>query len=428
MTAKKTKLIVTLAQHEVLGMLFMPYGAEDMPDGTMRITDPGNRIPPHIVSKLSEVERQIIEISAKYAERNLMKTFSKETIIHVFYRKLTEDHFKKVIRPYIDKKLVEMLDVMRTHDIPLYENEKGNKVLYAHNKVDIAPHYTDAHFDFEVDNKNFHYSLQCSRNGEPVDLLEKKPVIVLTSSPATLLLGNELHAFQDISSMRILPFTNKIRVSVSASETDKYMEKIVLPILRNHDITFSGLRIFEEERPFEAILSVEENVYDTTVLKLSFHYGDDTFYPGSARARKPVSMQTDEDGRVSLRYYHRDPEKEDRLVHLLKDAHLSLVGDSHFKLRDDAPEKEMTDWIIAHREMLAQEFGMLSGVNDTTYCLDEIRIEQEMTEKQDWFELHITAIIGEFRIPFHPENPIRWPLCRKNFFMEISASHGFKTQ
>ena len=394
------KIIITLTQHPSLGPLLIPYTAEDMPDGTMRIMEPGGHLPPPILAKLTDLECQAIDIASKYSERNLMKVFSKETVIPVFYKKLTDEHFKKVVRPYIDKKLVEMLELIRTGELPLYQNEKGNKILYAHNMIDVSPYYTDVQFDFEADNKNFHYSLQCSRNGEPISLLEKKPVIVLTASPATMLLANELHIFQDISSMRILPFTNKLKVSVSATETDKYLEKIVLPVLRYHNTTFSGLRITEEQRTCEAILSVEENVYDTTVLKLAFHYGDETFYPGSKKGKKSAKIHQDEDGRASIHYFYRDIEKESLLTDLLKNAHLALVGDSHFKLREDAPEKDMVDWITANRTMLTEHFRLLSSSNDADYCLDEISMEQEFTEERDWFELHMTVVIGEFRIPF----------------------------
>jgi superfamily II DNA or RNA helicase len=378
----------------------MPYAAEDRPDGTKQITDPGNRLPPHIASRINEVERQAIEMASRYSEKNLMKVFSKETVIPVFYKKLTEEQFKKAIRPFIDRKIIEMLELIRTGKIPFYQNEKGNKILYPHNRIDVSPYHTDVVFDFEADNKNFHYSLQCYRNGEPVSLSDKKPVIVLTSSPATMLLGNELHFFQNISSMRILPFTNKAKVSVDISETDKYLEKIALPVLRYHNITFSGLRIVEEERACEPVLSVEENIYDTAVLKLNFLYGNETFYPGSTANRKSAKARTDDDGRVSIRYFYRDIEKEKHFVKLLKDAHLTLIGDSHFKLRNDAPEKDLVEWITVNREMLIKEFHVLGSAGDAGYCLNSIRMEQEVTEERDWFELHMTVVIGEFHIPF----------------------------
>ncbi|MDR3118646.1 MAG: DEAD/DEAH box helicase [Mediterranea sp.] len=397
---KPVNIILTLARHPVLGMLILPYAAEDGPDETIQVTDPGNHLPPYIASRLNGAERRVIEIASSYAEKHLMKIFSRETILPLFYKKMTEADFKNVIRPFIEKKLVEMLKLIRTEKIPFYQNEKGNKILYAHNMIDVSPYHTDVMFDFEVDNRKFHYSLQCYRNGEPVSLLDKKPVIVLTSSPATLLLGTDLHIFKDISSMRLLPFTNKARVSVDISETNKYLEKVVLPVLRHHEINHSGLRIFKEERPCEPVLSVEESVYNTIVLKLSFHYGNETFYPGSASHPKSAKTRTDEDGNVSIHYFHRDRTKEEHLRKQLTDAHLVLVDDSHFMLRQNAPEKDLIEWITANRDMLTANFHLTNSTNEATYCLDDIRIEQEISEKRDWLELHIIVIIGEFRIPF----------------------------
>ena len=57
-------------------------------------------------------------------------------------------------------------------------------------------------------------------------------------------------------------------------------------------------------------------------------------------------------------------------------------------------------WINSHREMLQQSFHLTSNMGNTPYCLDEIRIEQSCDDEVDWFELHITVVIGNLRIPF----------------------------
>lgn len=50
--------------------------------------------------------------------------------------------------------------------------------------------------------------------------------------------------------------------------------------------------------------------------------------------------------------------------------------------------------------MLQQSFHLTSNMGNTPYCLDEIRIEQSCDDEVDWFELHITVVIGNLRIPF----------------------------
>ena len=66
----------------------------------------------------------------------------------------------------------------------------------------------------------------------------------------------------------------------------------------------------------------------------------------------------------------------------------------------NAPEKTIVEWINNHREMLQQSFHLTSNVGNALYCLDEIRIEQSCDDEVDWFELHITVVIGNLRIPF----------------------------
>ena len=85
---------------------------------------------------------------------------------------------------------------------------------------------------------------------------------------------------------------------------------------------------------------------------------------------------------------------------MLTDSGLQRVSDVHFKLSPDASEKTITEWISAYREMLQQSFLLTGNMGNTPYCLDEIRIEQSCDDEPDWFELHITVVIGNLRIPF----------------------------
>lgn len=79
---------------------------------------------------------------------------------------------------------------------------------------------------------------------------------------------------------------------------------------------------------------------------------------------------------------------------------MQQLNNTHFSLSPEAPEKTIVEWINSHREMLQQSFHLTSNMGNTPYCLDEIRIEQSCDDEVDWFELHITVVIGNLRIPF----------------------------
>ena len=98
---------------------------------------------------------------------------------------------------------------------------------------------------------------------------------------------------------------------------------------------------------------------------------------------------------------------------------MQQLNNTHFSL-SQAPEKTIVEWINSHREMLQQSFHLTSNMGNTPYCLDEIRIEQSCDDEVDWFELHITVVIGNLRIPFHASANISWRK-RENICYPITA-------
>ena len=87
-------------------------------------------------------------------------------------------------------------------------------------------------------------------------------------------------------------------------------------------------------------------------------------------------------------------------MQLLQEAGLEQISDWHFKLSDDAPQRTLTEWISHYRSLLRESFILTSSIQDIPYALDEIRIEQSFEDRPDWFELHITVVIGTLQIPF----------------------------
>lgn len=393
------KIIIVLVQHPSLGSLLIPYTARVDADGMVQLLEQAFHVSPAQLSTLTEAERKTIEISLTYSEKKLMTVYSKEKTVNAFLKKISEETVKKTIRPFIEKKLVEMVEVIRANHIPLYQNKPGNKVLYAHNAIEVSPDITEVEFHFEADEQLFKYGMKCFRDGHEISLLEKKPILTLVSSPAILLLGNELHVFRNIQSSRIIPFTNKSQVSVDISQIDKYMENIVLPIIRYHEVSTSGLPVFREERTLEPRLSLENNIYEKPVLQLLFVYGDKVFYPGKDMMPKHAYIR-ETDGRKSIYYFYRDADREKMLIQTLKDAGLKLFTDSYYSIREDWPIKDLSEWITHNKTLLTEQFQLMNADKKAEYCLDEITVEQDFTENNDWFELHITVAVGEFRIPF----------------------------
>lgn len=230
--------------------------------------------------------------------------------------------------------------------------------------------------------------------------MELKPVIVLTANPAILLLGMEVYIFRHIEATRLLPFTKKTKIRVDASLTEKYIDNILIPIASYHTISAKGLDIRKEERPCDCLLYVEETIYSTPLLRLNFRYGTELFTPQPTEEIKKFFSRKVIEGKNIIYYFQRNTDVEEEAIQILQNTGLERINDSHFKLSEKAPEKSITEWITVHRAMLQSSFILTSDLQDTPYCLEEIHIEQSYDDGPDWFELHITVVIGNLRIPF----------------------------
>lgn len=238
--------------------------------------------------------------------------------------------------------------------------------------------------------------------------MEQKPVVVLTSNPATLLLGMDLYTFSHIEASRLLPFTKKERISADASLTEKYIDNIIIPLARYHDISIQGLKVVREKRPCNAYLYLEDTIYNDTLLRLDFRYGEQSFSPQPSDETRKFVFREQEEEEIVIHYFQRNSTAERKAVHLLQKAGLQCISDSHFKLSSAAPEKNITEWISHHRQMLLEEFVLSSDTQNKPYYLPEIRIEQSCEDGPDWFDLHITVVIGNQRIPFSRFRKTYW--------------------
>lgn len=395
-------IVIVLTEHPILGALLMPYITERSSENTISLTEQAFHASPKALATMTDVERKAIEIASFYTDKYLMSVYFKEQTLSKFLRKLADpkDKMKESMRPHIDKKMQEMVELIRGGELSFYQKHSGSKELYPHHAYHINKEPIETTFSFEVDEETFNYQLQCTHKGKSIALTEHKPVVVLTTNPATLLLGMEMFVFSHIEAARLLPFTKKARVSVPATFTQKYIDNIVIPIARYHAITTQGISMVEKKVACQPLLYIEDTIYSDRTLKLVFQYGNQVLAPGDSTDVKKIIHREDSEPERVIHYFSPNPIAEQNAIQQLIVAGLQMVGDSHFKLVETAPERSIPQWISNHREMLKDEFEIINEVQEKPYCLDEIVVEQSCQDGVDWFELHITVVIGSLRIPF----------------------------
>ena len=100
-------LIIALSNHPVLGPLLIPYFAKAVSQDVISVeeqaTHAGND------TELSEMEKRVIAIAQSYSEKNLMQVYSRQQTVAGFLSSVTAEMLKKQLRPFIDKKIREMV-------------------------------------------------------------------------------------------------------------------------------------------------------------------------------------------------------------------------------------------------------------------------------------------------------------------------------
>ena len=396
------KLVIVLSEHPALGILLTPYmvQAKEGSDELL-LVEQAFHLPDKIIKELNPTEQEAIDIARHYTEKYLMEVYSKEKITARFLKLLADkSELWRKVRHFIDHKLLQMVELARTHSLPIYQKPNGTRTLYPHHLFHLRPQAADAHLTFSYEGQQLSYRLSCEYLGKPFSLTNDKPAIALTSSPTALTLGMNLYFFEHLPAHLLTPFTRNEVISINNPALDKYINNILLPFARYYDTTVKGI-IFEElHYPCQPILYFEETVYDTQLLRLNFRYGDKQFaIEEQATKEKHLFCRQVED-ETAVYYFYRDHDREQEFINELLKAGLELTHESHFKLSDTTSERNLTQWITLHKQLLEGDFQLSSNTKEAVYCTDEIRIEQSHEKTLDWFELHITVVVGEFRIPF----------------------------
>lgn len=392
-----SQLVITINNHPVFGPLLIPYLAKEVSPGVFEVVERASFIEE---SRLSIAEKKIITLSQCYSERNLMKVYSRAHTVRVFLSELSDPTRRELVRNYIERKQREVVELIMESSIPLYIRETATKILYAHHRILIHATPVEASIRFELTEQFFRYAVDCKLGGRLIPLQGKRPVLVLCARPAILVLGSDLLVFKCIEMPKLNPFLEKTVVEVSASETRRYMEKIVLPMMVRYPVSASGFNVTEECRSCVAELSVSPSVLERPVLKLRFSYGDAFFSPGQRMLRCYPRLE-DEAGKPIVRYFKRDSGREQECLDLLDSYGFTQVGDTLFSLTGCVSEYALVEWLHDHKGELESYFTLdAGGDSDTTYFMGDILLEQDMAEKPDWFEIRITVRIGKYVFPF----------------------------
>lgn len=398
------KLVITLTKHAHWGDMLQPVLVREEMSGALSILEivgQTSSVFPH----LNDSSKNLVKLAEKISDKALMKIFSKEKNVADFHKTVAPERIEKYIRPYIENVHRKIIALLIDTQLPLYIRDGvRTRGLYDTDRVTLSGALSQAVFHFKKDHETgLHYLIRLRCQDEEIDL-HCTSYFVLCSAPAMLVVNRKLYVFNDIDIKKLLPFFTKKQIDVPASSEKAYIKKFVRSCLEKYEVNAEGIDIQHCNPKKQAILLLESDWNMAPVLFLNFRYGE-KLYPIDAPNRKIV-FDEERDGQTGLSWFYPDKTWEKSLIDLLLTNGLERSGVNHFMIKSvseaDSSEKMalIVEWLRKHADIL-KYFEFSQNLPDKTYFLGEMSIRALETEmKQDWFDLKVEAIFGEFRIPF----------------------------
>lgn len=389
--------IVTINAHPVLGSILIPYLSHEKSPGVIHVDE--NALLSDLSTMVLDItQRKVVRLAQKITDKELTTLFGEGQTPADFFRGLSSKTLQKKVRPYLDKVQADIISILSKHPIPLYLRDRGVDLLYEHHRINLSHIPLTVRLQCEQTEQYFRYALHFYQQGKRLSLNKAKPYLVISSEPAILIVGKDLWVFKQVRAGRIIPFLDRDYVEAPQEETEKYLRKIIIPMMNEYPIELSGIDLVEKKTDKQARLSLHTS-FSSPALELRFLYGERAFSPASQVQPMYTELEKAE-GRFYLAFLKRDLEWERLRVNYLLNKGFVQISDSLFQHEALQSEEALIDWINEDRNNLEPLFSLQLADDGISFYIGKIEVSQEIDDKPDWFEVRMQVRIGEYTFPF----------------------------
>ncbi|SDH22529.1 Helicase conserved C-terminal domain-containing protein [Pedobacter terrae] len=402
-SSKACKVVYSLCKHEYLGYLIEPHVVQLNPQGDFSFTY--QRIFTHTAEEfnacLTDIDYKLIRILDDIEQDSLIKKYYKKLIRPTeFFTKIFDDKFYESVRPKIEKKLAEALEILKVKN-ELYIMDKDGWPV--ERKIELAHEPASILFHFRRNETETRYFPTIKYQNLRIEFMFKEAQII-SNKPAWLLLNDVLYFFdQDIEGKKLQPFLNKRFIAIPKTTEATYFEKFVAPLIEKHHVYAEGFEIRTEQ--FEAIPVIKVLYVDggLSQIQLYFKYGEYTFSVENAH-KVTVRLEKTEDNYIFHRI-RRSADWEKKQFNLLLSLGLkktsSLFSNLEVASAEENPSYGAINWVNEHIEILeASGFEIEQATGQKKFVLGASKIDLEVKEGNDWFDIHAVVWFGKYQIPF----------------------------
>ncbi|MFA5972009.1 MAG: DEAD/DEAH box helicase [Lentimicrobiaceae bacterium] len=397
---KQTFVVAILSLTKPIGYVILPYSCFRDNDNFITINERLSSLNIKQHPDLSLAESEFISITESFSNQAIIRQFSKKAQTPKdFFTTLDKKLLDEMIRPFVERKLAKIIEILQSNDIPLYESESTH--LYPEDCINIETESPQARLKFTRTHQGTNYSLRVYHANKEI-ALNRPGNKILVNEPCWYLTQNKLYSFpENINGKLLTPFKNKEFVTIPKHIEYKYFSTFIRKIANRCDIEAEGFLVNDLQLVPEAILSLEVGWQGHLVLILSFQYGDKVLLVNNPQ-KTFTTLIADENGFIFNRF-KRNQAWEAAQIAFLKSRNLKQV-EATFLLNEKNPSRDngykLIEWLSANRNDLALHLFEIKQPHNIKYLLEVPVLNLTMQTGLDWFDLFGTIILKDFEIPF----------------------------
>jgi len=403
-SSKPCQIIYAIAKHDYLSYVIEPHIVQLNPNGEFSLTHQRlfSNTAKEFCEFLDETDIRLIKLLEEMEQGNVIKRYYKKPIRPFeFFSKIFNEQMFDMIRPKLEKRIAEALSLLCGKQV--YQMSKEG--YPGERKLQLAAEAASVLFHFRRSEEEIRYFPTIKYQGMRIEFMFKNAEIIC-NHPAWMLLDDTLYYFdKEIEGKKLQPFLNKRFIAIPKSSEQSYFEKFVAPLIEKHNVYAEGFTINTEKYDARPVLKPIYIEGGTSQLQLSFKYAGYIFPYGDGRH---ISVRMEKTGDDYL--FHRIKRSttwEKGKMHQLEQMGLKIASSLFQNLEvaghdeDDDRSFSVFEWLNQHHDQLIEQgFELEQPEGQKRYVFGSSKIELEVTENNDWFDINAMVSFGPYRIPF----------------------------
>lgn len=397
------ELVYTLVDHPHLGLLIEPHVVQINTLGNYTLTHQKvfNTTIDYYEKGVDDTDRKLVNLLGELDQEVIVKKFHTQATIRpaeFFKKHFTDELNKNFIRPYIEKRVAEAIEMLRGKKLFILGKE-GNPTSKV---VKVATQKASVLFHFRRDDDKVRYFPTIKYNNERVEFSQRDGIMV-TTRPAWMLVNGMLYNFEkNVDGNKLLPFLTKRFIMIPKATEAKYFEKFVVPLVEKFDVHAVGFDIKTESLVGIPVLKIDDGWGDEIRLNLYFRYNKQEF-PYHATKRISVILEKEGDNYIFKRL-KRPKEWEEHQKLLIASKGLKLIEGCSFTVRRPDGSKSpyaAIQWLNEYSKLLKDnKFIIEQDTHNSKYFIGQSTLSIQVNEYKDWFDVMAVVKFGTYEVQF----------------------------